>query len=133
MHKTKIKYCTRNHVVDSYSEISSCVICYLHCIKYEYSTDDRCLALFSIKPFNGIDLIANMQHNAATRLHTILGHIAPSVSNMATNHSSAHIEQSATHNTEKQTTISSHVLDTQSGKPASGLRLKLHIKDQQGN
>jgi 5-hydroxyisourate hydrolase len=44
----------------------------------------------------------------------------------------ATIQQSATHNAEKQTTISSHVLDTQNGKPASGLRLKLHIKDAQG-
>jgi hypothetical protein len=76
--------------------------------------------------FAGNIHLANMQHSATTRLHTIIGHIAPSVDGMAT------IQQSATHNVEKQTTISSHVLDTQSGKPASGLRLKLHIKDGQG-
>jgi len=67
-----------------------------------------------------------MQHSAAIRLHTILGHITPHVHDMET------IQPSATHSAEKATTISAHVLDTQSGKPASGLRLKLHIKDQQG-
>lgn len=67
-----------------------------------------------------------MQQSATTRLRTIIGHITPSVREMTT------IQQSPTHNTEKQTTISSHVLDTQSGKPASGLRLKLHKKDEQG-